>query len=210
MKTIEEMIDSLIRQSCENMVTLKKLKETDYSNDIKEFEDLTDRLNMLSEKFSCSVRDFSRLTYSATEYEIMDKAAEVMGVEVYRDGEKVIIDIPQLLPRKKGKNHDFLCEPLRAKLEEMSKNIDLKIRGKAVVCITHIYKNNRPKVRCYDYDNLESKKILDVVASYTLTDDAPQYCDIYQCAKLSTSDKTQITVMPAAVFTDNILSVVFG
>ena len=51
MKTVEKMIDSLIRQSCEIMVTLKKLRETDYTNDLKEFENQTDRLTMLSEKY---------------------------------------------------------------------------------------------------------------------------------------------------------------
>ena len=84
MKTVEKMIDSLIRQSCEIMVTLKKLREIDYTNDLKEFENQTDRLTMLSEKYCCSARDFSYLTYCATDYEIMDKAAEVMGIEVYK------------------------------------------------------------------------------------------------------------------------------
>lgn len=209
MKTVEKMIDSLIRQSCEIMVTLKKLRETDYTNDLKEFENQSDRLTMLSEKYCCSVRDFSHLTYCATDYEIMDKAAEVMGIEVYKSDKAVTIDIPQLLPRKKGKNNKYLCEPLRAKLDEMSKSVDLKIREKAVIIITHIYNDKRQTARCYDYDNLESKKVIDVVALYTLTDDAPQYCDVYQTVKFGSVDKTQIIVMPKQSFREYVLSDIF-
>lgn len=209
MKTIDELTEELVRQTCELMVAVRKVKETDYVSDAQNYEILTDRLEMLSEKYACSVREFAVKTFTANRYEVMDKSAEIQGVEIHRDGKTVIVDLPQLLPRKKGKQHNFLCDPLRHKFEEISTAEDIKIREKAVVCIIHIYDVKRENVRCYDYDNLESKKVLDVISLFTLIDDAPQYCDVYQTVRFGETDKTRIMVMPAEEFPDRILSLMF-
>ncbi len=209
MKTIEDMTGELIRQSCDLLATVRKINETDYNSEVKNFEYLTDRLEILSEKFACSVRDFARKTFVANRYEVMDKASEMQGIEVRKDGNVIIVDLPFLLPRKKGKEHKFIGDPLWYKLEELSKSEDLKIREKAVICIIHTYDNVNKKARCYDYDNLESKKILDIITLFTLTDDAPEYCDIYQTVQLSDSDKTRILIMPIDEFRSEKMSLIF-
>ena len=209
MKTIEDMTGELIRQSCDLLATVRKINETDYNSEVKNFEYLTDRLEILSEKFACSVRDFARKTFVANRYEVMDKASEMQGIEVRKDGNVIIVDLPFLLPRKKGKEHKFIGDPLWYKLEELSKSEDLKIREKAVICIIHTYDNVNKKARCYDYDNLESKKILDIITLFTLTDDAPEYCDIYQTVQLSDSDKTRILIMPIDEFRREKMSLIF-
>ena len=209
MKTIEDMTGELIRQSCDLLATVRKINETDYNSEVKNFEYLTDRLEILSEKFACSVRDFSTRTFVANRYEVMDKASEMQGIEVRKDGNVIIVDLPFLLPRKKGKEHKFIGDPLWYKLEELNKSEDLKIREKAVICIIHTYDNVNKKARCYDYDNLESKKILDIITLFTLTDDAPEYCDIYQTVQLSDSDKTRILIMPIDEFRSEKMSLIF-
>lgn len=209
MKTIDEMTEDLVRQTCELMVAVRKLKETDYVSDVQNYENLTDRLEMLSEKYACNVRDFAIKTFTANRYEVLDKSTEMQGIEIRRDGNAVIIDLPQLLPRKKGKQHNFLCDPLRHKFEEISAVEDIKIREKAVICVIHIYDEKRINIRCYDYDNLESKKVLDIVSLFTLTDDSPQYCDVYQTVRFGKTDKTRIMVVPAEEFADRILSLMF-
>ena len=209
MKTIEDMTGELIRQSCDLLATVRKINETDYNSEVKNFEYLTDRLEILSEKFACSVRDFARKTFVANRYEVIDKASEMQGIEVRKDGNVIIVDLPFLLPRKKGKEHKFIGDPLWYKLEELSKSEDLKIREKAVICIIHTYDNVNKKARCYDYDNLESKKILDIITLFTLTDDAPEYCDIYQTVQLSDRDKTRVIVMPFEEFRSEKMSLIF-
>lgn len=209
MKTIEDMTGELIRQSCDLLATVRKINETDYNSEVKNFEYLTDRLEILSEKFACSVREFARNTFVANRYEVMDKASEVQGIEIQKDGNAIVIDLPFLLPRKKGKENKFIGEPLWYKLEEISKSEDLKIRDKAVICIIHTYDNVNKKARCYDYDNLESKKILDIITLFTLTDDAPEYCDIYQTVHLSDRDKTRILIMPIDEFRGEKMSLIF-
>ena len=209
MKTIEDMTGELIRQSCDLLATVRKINETDYNSEVKNFEYLTDRLEILSEKFACSVREFARNTFVANRYEVMDKASEVQGIEIQKDGNAIVIDLPFLLPRKKGKEHKFIGDPLWYKLEEISKSEDLKIRDKAVICIIHTYDNVNKKARCYDYDNLESKKILDIITLFTLIDDSPEYCDIYQTVQLSDRDKTRILIMPIDEFRSEKMSLIF-
>ena len=209
MKTIEDMINELIHQSCDLLATVRKISETDYNNDAKNFEYLTDRLEILSEKYACSVRDFAKKTYVANRYEVMDKASEMQGIEICKDGKTVIVDLPFLLPRKKGKDHKFIGEPLWYKLEEISKTEDLKLKEKAVICIIHTYDNVNKKARCYDYDNLECKKILDIITLFTLTDDAPEFCDVYQTVQLSDCDKTRVMIMPVDEFRSEKMSLIF-
>ena len=209
MKTIEDMIGELIHQSCDLLATVRKISETDYNNDAKNFEYLTDRLEILSEKYACSVRDFAKKTYVANRYEVMDKASEMQGIEICKDGKTVIVDLPFLLPRKKGKDHKFIGEPLWYKLEQISKTEDLKLKEKAVICIIHTYDNVNKKARCYDYDNLECKKILDIITLFTLTDDAPEFCDVYQTVQLSDCDKTRVMIMPVDEFRSEKMSLIF-
>ncbi len=200
MSRIESKLDNLKRQSCEHMATIKKLSETDYVNDEKNFNYLTERLQMLGEKFACCIRDFAINTYSMKRCEVYDNAAEMQGIEINKEGNKIVIDLPFLLPRKKDKEGKFIGDPLRYKFEKMSEYQDLKFKEKVVVCIVHVYDNESRKARCYDYDNLESKKILDIITLYTMTDDSPQFCDVYHTVKFSDADKTRVIVMPEKEF----------
>ena len=209
MDIINDMINNLKRQSCDLLATIRKISETSYITDIRSFEYLTERLEMLSEKFTCSVRDFAQKTFIVNRYEALDKAGEMQGIEVRKDGNIIVIDLPFLLPKKKGKNHSFIGDPLWHKLAEVSQYEEFKIRGKAVVCIIHTYDNVNKDARCYDYDNLESKKILDIVTLFTLTDDAPEYCDLYQTVKLSNVDKTRILIMPFEEFLSKKTGLIF-
>ena len=200
MKSTQTLLESLKRQSCEIMATIKKQCETDYINDEKNFDYLTERLQILSEKFACCVRDFAINTYSMKRCEVYDNASEMLGIEVYKEGDKVVVDLPFLLPRKKDKDAKFVGDPLRHKFEQICEKEDLKIREKVVVCIIHVYDNVNRKAKCYDYDNLESKRILDIITLYTMTDDSPKYCDVYHTVEFSDTDKTRVIIMPADEF----------
>ena len=200
MKSTQTLLESLKRQSCEIMATIKKQCETDYVNDVKNFDYLTERLQILSEKFACCVRDFAINTYSMKRCEVYDNASEMLGIEVYKEGDKVVVDLPFLLPRKKDKDAKFVGDPLRHKFEQICEKEDLKIREKVVVCIIHVYDNVNRKAKCYDYDNLESKRILDIITLYTMTDDSPKYCDVYHTVEFSDTDKTRVIIMPADEF----------
>ena len=200
MNSIETKLESLKKQSCELLVTIKKLYETDYVHDEKNFRYLTERLEILSEKYSCCVRELAINSFVMKECEVYDTASEMLGIEVHKENESIIIDLPSLLPGKKERETNFIGAPLRHQFEKICQNRKVKIKEKAVVCIIHIYDNKNKKPKCYDYDNLESKRIIDIITAYTLTDDSPKYCDVYHSVEFGNTNKTRIIVMPKSEF----------
>ena len=51
-----------------------------------------------------------------------------------------------------------------------------------------------------DYDNLELKQLLDVVASFIMVDDSGLLCDAYNTTELGETDCTRISIMPQSRF----------
>ena len=51
-----------------------------------------------------------------------------------------------------------------------------------------------------DYDNLELKAVIDVIATFCLTDDTGALCDSFQTTRFGYSSSTVITVMPKNCF----------
>ena len=51
-----------------------------------------------------------------------------------------------------------------------------------------------------DYDNLELKAVIDVIAAFCLTDDTGALCDSFQTTRFGYSSSTVITVMPKNCF----------
>ena len=59
-----------------------------------------------------------------------------------------------------------------------------------------------PSRRIRDYDNLELKQLLDVIASFLMEDDSGLLCDAYNTTELGNSDCTRISVMDKERFSD--------
>ena len=51
-----------------------------------------------------------------------------------------------------------------------------------------------------DYDNLELKAVIDVIATFCLADDTGALCDSFQTTRFGYSSSTVITVMPKNCF----------
>lgn len=200
MNSVEVMLKKMKKQLCDQLEIITRLSETDYIHDGESFNDLVESLRIRCENLTSYVRNFAINTYTASQCDVYDCAAKIHGIEIRKDGKMIIIDLPCLLPRKKDKQANFIGELLRYRFEKICEEADLKIRSKAVVCIVHMYDNVNRKAKCYDYDNLETKRILDIVTLYTMTDDSPDYCDIYQTSEFGNVDKTRIIVMPIEEF----------
>ena len=51
-----------------------------------------------------------------------------------------------------------------------------------------------------DYDNLQLKPVLDMVALYAMQDDSGSLCDLYQTSCLEFEPCTRVTVLPPEAF----------
>ena len=49
--------------------------------------------------------------------------------------------------------------------------------------------------RVRDYDNLQIKQLLDVIAAYIMEDDSGLLCDAYNTTELGETDCTRISIM---------------
>ena len=64
-----------------------------------------------------------------------------------------------------------------------------------VVCFSHIYSADRFECRVRDYDNLELKQILDVIATFIMEDDTGILIDAYNTIEIGETDCTRISIM---------------
>ena len=71
-----------------------------------------------------------------------------------------------------------------------------------MICIIHTYSRENPVSRICDYDNLESKQVLDVLASFLLVDDSGLLCDVYHTTESGAQDETRIILMEKTMFPD--------
>ena len=106
--------------------------------------------------------------------------------------------LPALLPDKKKRNGcKFLLLPLQAALVQSK---PLPHFSDCVICVEHIYDHNLPIKAVRDYDNLELKAVIDVIATFCLADDTGALCDSFQTTRFGYSSSTVITVMPKNCF----------
>ena len=63
------------------------------------------------------------------------------------------------------------------------------------VCFSHIYSRELSPNRVRDYDNLELKQLLDVIATFVMEDDTGLLCDAYNMTEIGDSDCTRVSVM---------------
>ena len=102
-----------------------------------------------------------------------------------------------LLDKKKRDGCKFLLLPLQAALVQSG---SLPHFSDCVICVEHIYDHNLPIKAVRDYDNLELKAVIDVIATFCLTDDTGALCDSFQTTRFGYSSSTVITVMPKKCF----------
>ena len=67
--------------------------------------------------------------------------------------------------------------------------------GECVICIVHQYDEALGVNRVRDYDNIETKRYLDVIESVMLTNDSGLLCTVLQTTEMSDRDRTVFYLM---------------
>ena len=89
----------------------------------------------------------------------------------------------------------FLTRPLRYALLDFLKENPMERFGSCAICIVHNYDEALGKRRIRDYDNIETKRYLDVIESMLLTNDSGLLCTVLQATKVSDRDCTEFYLM---------------
>lgn len=182
-----------------NTISAMKITDTDAYG--KNYEELSLDAALRAEKIACSLRN---LIFAANLIEkpvLMEKTAEIQGIEIHHTNDHVEIILPGLMPKRtKRVNTTYLTDPLYYSLQSYTKEHTLPHFKECVVCFSHIFDRNLSSRRIRDYDNLECKQILDTAASFLMTDDSGLFCDAYHTTEFGDRDCTILTIMETSAF----------
>ncbi len=180
---------------------LYAMNATDLQRYPDNYEVLSTDAALRCERIACRLRHLIYTSTGIKKEEYLTSAAVMQGIEVSYENDVLSITLPCLLPkRQKRQSSEFLIDPIHAALSQYAKSNPMPQFRHCVVCFSHVYCHEQPERRVRDYDNLELKQLLDVVASFIMVDDSGLLCDAYNTMELGETDCTRIFVMPQGRF----------
>lgn len=192
----KSVFNSITKQLCDLMVLSKNMEEIYSYGDKIVLERLSNEFEVKCEKLTLLAREISIKAFNQKPEIVILNAAKIQGIKVKKENEILEIELPFLLPKKNKKNSKFICDPLFYEMNKASADTTLKYEEKCVVCFIHTYKKSDKNVRPRDYDNVETKRVLDIVALFCLKDDSGEFCDIVNTMEYGDSNKTKIYIIP--------------
>jgi len=150
----------------------------------------------LGERVTCRLRHIIYANALAPKAEYLQQAADAQGIKIEQRDGIIEVTLPGLLPKRKRRaSSEFLLDPLLFAMIEYAETHDIPRYRDCVVCFSNVYSRELPTRRIRDYDNLEQKQILDVIAGFVMTDDSGRLCDVFNTTELGDVDCTRITLM---------------
>ena len=106
------------------------------------------------------------------------------------------ITVPSILPGRNVRDNTlFITRPLRNCLVQFQRTTPIERFRDCVICIVHQYDEALGIRRVRDYDNVETKRYLDVIESVFLTNDCGLLCTVLQTTQMSDRDCTDFYIM---------------
>lgn len=156
---------------------------------------------LLSERSTAQLRNFLFTVCGGMPLDYYLQAAEMQGIRVDITDGILSVRLPALLPKKtRTEGFKFLQPALHAVLKQYAGQQNLPHFHECTVCVEHIYDRCLPVKAVRDYDNLEMKEVLDIIALYCMTDDTGALCDQFQTTRFADSSCTIISVMQKESF----------
>ncbi len=200
-KYIKNRIAHLKRENEKIEHYLNLLDEADQEYQTEEFRQYAADAALKSEVFTCSMRHLLYDFTNIRKAEYLSSAADSQGIIIREYSDMFEIELPCLFPhRKQRMSSEYITDPLYFLLSRYTELHPIQKYADCVVCFVHEYDKELPHRRIRDYDNMEQKQVLDVIAAFILTDDGGMCCDSYNTVALGDADKTRIFIMPRERF----------
>lgn len=195
-KIISQRINSILTDLVKLQNTLYALDNTDIGQYPDNYAMLSTDAALRSELITCRIRHLIYGSTNVKKSEYLTSAGVVQGIRVSEENGVLNIFLPCLIPKQKQrKNSEFLSDPLYFTLSQYADSHPMPKYKHCVVCFSHIYSRELPISRVRDYDNLELKQLLDVIAAFLMEDDNGLLCDAYNTTEIGEHDCTCISVM---------------
>jgi len=154
-------------------------------------------LARIAETATVRLRVLTARTVSGGTAAYYAEMAGVLGVKVEEAHDWIRITVPAILPKRNQRDDQaFLVRPLRQALARFMEDSPIEPFERCAVCIVHQYDSSLGALRVRDYDNMETKRYLDVIGSVLLTSDSALLCTVLQCTEMSVTDATEFYLMP--------------
>ncbi len=165
------------------------------------YEKLSINTALLSERVTCNIRKLIYTTNNLTPNKYLEKAVDELEIKITCNKNIYEIELPTLLLKKgKEQSSDFIASPLARCLDHFVMENEMNLGEDIVVCFNQIYDENSPLRRVRDYDNIDLKRMLDVIAIYFLDDDSGYYIDMFNTTSFGEKDVTKISIMERSYF----------
>ena len=198
---ISQRITSILAEIERLNNALYAMNTTDIQRYPDNYEVLSTDAALRAERITCRLRHLIYATTSIKKEEYLRSAETMQGIEISENDGILEIKLPCLLPkRRQRQSTEFLLDPFTSALSDYAAHHTMPQFQHCVVCFSHIYAQELPERRIRDYDNLELKAVIDVIATFCLADDTGALCDSFQTTRFGYSSSTVITVMPKNCF----------
>ena len=138
---------------------------------------------------------YTGLPYAKKEVERI--MAEEVPFEIgFTDEGWFSVRFPRMLPKKEKGGVEYIRGQLYPALQRFFQN-EYPVRfDDCVIIYRHVYAEGFPERKKRDHDNIEINFVTDMVAMYTMTDDAPYLCEHHYCSAAGTTERTEVYVIP--------------
>lgn len=195
-KIISHRINDVLNNLARLNNNLYAMDSVDIQRYPDNYETISTEAALRAEKIACQLRSLLYASTSIPKEEYLAKAGAAHDIEITAENGILTIALPRLLPKKKSKQSSlFLIEPLGAALAQYTKEHPTPRFRECVVCISHVYDHELPDWCLLDYDNLQQKQLLDMIALYVMIDDSGLLCDAYNTSELGDKSCTRVYIM---------------
>ena len=142
------------------------------------------------------LRELAARTDRSTIAQFYEEVAGALNIEVREYRDWLRISLPAILP-KRGRSYaqDFLIAPMRQALVTFLRKNPRERMKQGTICIVHQYDASKSPRRVRDYDNVETKRYLDVIEALFLSNDSGLSISVFQCTELGDADATVFYLM---------------
>ena len=197
---IAQRILSVLDEIARMQNSLYALHMTDPAKYPENYEILSLDIALRSEGITCRLRNLVYETTPVKKAGYLAKAAREHNIQIEKQDGVLKILLPSLLPRKKQNQGKYLLDPLYYAFSGYTESHENSIFDECVVYIAHIYGKDVPKRRFRDYDNVETKQLIDAIAAFFLIDDSGRFIDVHNATELGETDCTAVYLIEKNVF----------
>ena len=196
----ETLIKTLRRTASDfELVSQKLFQISNQMDEIKRYNPQNTLFSLVetSEMATVILRNLTARTISEETPPYYSESVNAMGISVREEHDWIKITVPAILPKRNMRdNQAFLVTPLRQSIRRFLHENPMERFGECAICIVHKYDEALGTLRVRDYDNIETKRYLDVIEAHLLTNDSGLLCTVLQCTEIADRDATEFYLMP--------------